>query len=81
MNITNFRLFKNLLSNSIEKPGIFNLKVLDDKSIYMLLDASSAGNIKPSQVLEAYAEYLESSVSDFSFIKEYTTGHYKKGAL
>ncbi len=37
------------------KPGIFNLTANDDKSIYMLLDASSAGNIKPSQVLDAYA--------------------------
>ena len=37
------------------KPGIFKLIAGEDKSIYMLLDASSAGNIKPSQVMDAFA--------------------------
>lgn len=36
------------------KPGIFVLKLQADSSLYMLLDASSAGNIKPAMVLEAY---------------------------
>jgi len=52
---------KETKKNTLEidlKPGIFDLKVLDDKSIYMLVDASSSGNIKPSQVMEAFvAEY------------------------
>ena len=49
---------KETKKNTLEidlKPGIFNLKVLDDKSIYMLVDASSSGNIKPSQVMDAFA--------------------------
>ncbi|MGN1147882.1 MAG: TIGR03936 family radical SAM-associated protein [Lachnospiraceae bacterium] len=36
------------------KPGIFALKLQEDDSLYMLLDASSSGNIKPAMVLEAY---------------------------
>ena len=36
------------------KPGIYECKALEDKSIYMLVDASSAGNIKPIQVIEAF---------------------------
>lgn len=36
------------------KPGIYDCKALEDKSIYMLVDASSAGNIKPVQVIEAF---------------------------
>lgn len=35
------------------KPGIFELKVCDN-AIYMLLDASSSGNIKPGMVMEAF---------------------------
>lgn len=35
------------------KPGIFQLELHGD-AIYMLLDASSAGNIKPGMVLEAF---------------------------
>ena len=54
---------KETKKNTLEidlKPGIFDLKVLDDKSIYMLVDASSSGNIKPSQVIDAFAaEYGE----------------------
>lgn len=36
------------------KPGIYECKANDDKSIYMLVDASSSGNIKPVQVIEAF---------------------------
>lgn len=49
---------KETKKNTLEidlKPGIFDLKINDDKSIYMLVDASSSGNIKPSQVLDAFA--------------------------
>ena len=36
------------------KPGIYECKANEDKSIYMLVDASSAGNIKPIQIIEAF---------------------------
>ena len=35
------------------KPGIYELTVKEDGSIYMLVDASSSGNIKPIQIIEA----------------------------
>ena len=35
------------------KPGIFRMEITGD-SIYMLLDASSSGNIKPGMVMEAF---------------------------
>lgn len=36
------------------KPAIFDLSVQEDGSIYMLVNASSSGNIKPGMVLEAF---------------------------
>ncbi len=36
------------------KPAIFELKINEDGSIYMLLNASSSGNIKPGMVLDAF---------------------------
>lgn len=33
------------------------------------------------QVLEAYIKHLKGEATDFTFLKEYTTGHLKKGAL
>lgn len=48
---------KETKKNTLEidlKPGIFECRANEDKSIYMLVDASSAGNIKPIQVMEAY---------------------------
>jgi len=54
---------KETKKNTLEidlKPGIFKFIANDDKSLYMLLDASSSGNIKPSQVMDAFAaEYGE----------------------
>lgn len=61
---------KETKKNTLEidlKPGIFKLYANDDKSIYMLLDASSAGNIKPSQVLEAYAAANGETLAENAF--------------
>lgn len=47
---------KETKKNTLEvdlKPGIYKLEVRDD-GIYMLVDASSSGNIKPSMVIEAF---------------------------
>ena len=49
---------KETKKNTLEidlKPGIFDFRVNDDKTIYLMVDASSSGNIKPSQILEAFA--------------------------
>ena len=43
------------------KEGIYEMKTVDSNSLYLLVDASSAGNIKPIQVVEAlFAENGES---------------------
>ena len=39
------------------KPGIYEIKANAD-SIYMLVDASSSGNIKPALLLEAFYDFL-----------------------
>ncbi len=42
-------------SHSLDlKPAVYELKILEDGGIYMLVNASSSGNIKPSMVLEAF---------------------------
>lgn len=39
------------------KEAIYELKAIDDRTIYMLVDASSAGNVKPGAVLECLAGF------------------------
>lgn len=39
------------------KEAVFELKALDDRTIYMLVDASSAGNVKPGAVMECLAGF------------------------
>lgn len=36
------------------KEGIYEMKVVESEKLYLLVDASSAGNIKPIQVIEHY---------------------------
>ncbi len=40
------------------KPGIYECRIQEDNSWYMLLDASSAGNIKPGTVIETFLKEL-----------------------
>ncbi|MBQ3516738.1 MAG: DUF2344 domain-containing protein [Lachnospiraceae bacterium] len=39
------------------KEAVYELKAIDDRTIYMLVDASSAGNVKPGAVLECLAGF------------------------
>ena len=39
------------------KEAVYELKVIDNRTIYMLVDASSAGNVKPGAVLECLAGF------------------------
>ncbi len=39
------------------KDAVYELKALDDRTIYMLVDASSAGNVKPGAVIECLAGF------------------------
>ncbi|MBQ8039708.1 MAG: DUF2344 domain-containing protein [Lachnospiraceae bacterium] len=46
------------------KPGIYEFRVKEDGSLYLLVDASSAGNIKPATVIEAMAEFFGESLQE-----------------
>ena len=79
---TNCNYCYNVIYNSVPHSLHQNLNQivgLEGKGIRLDFTTESATETK--QILEAYAEYLDTKQSDFSFIKEYTTGHYKKGAL
>ncbi len=39
------------------KDSVYELKALNDRSIYMLVDASSAGNVKPGAVVDCLAGF------------------------
>ena len=39
------------------KEAVYELKALDERTIYMLVDASSAGNVKPGAVVECLAVF------------------------
>jgi len=45
------------------KPGIYQLSA-DKEGIHMLVDASSAGNIKPVKLIEAYLELHQESLQE-----------------
>lgn len=46
------------------KPGIYEFKVNEDGSLYLLVDASSAGNIKPATVIESMANLFGESLQE-----------------
>ncbi len=46
------------------KPGIYEFQVNEDGSLYLLVDASSAGNIKPATVIEAMANMFGESLQE-----------------
>ena len=39
------------------KDAVYELKAIDERTIYMLVDASSAGNVKPGAVIECLAAF------------------------
>lgn len=49
------------------KPGIYELKVNASLEIYMLVDASSSGNIKPTMVLDAFCDYCNVRLEPYSY--------------
>lgn len=48
------------------KPSIYSLTVSQDKDIFMLVDASSSGNIKPGLVMEAFMSSIGQELLEFS---------------
>ncbi len=49
------------------KKSVFELCANDDGSVYMLVDASSSGNIKPAMVMEVLYGYYGEKPADFDF--------------
>lgn len=49
------------------KEGIFDYRVMKE-AIYLMLDASSSGNIKPRMVMEAYYGFYRLTPGEFDFI-------------
>lgn len=49
------------------KPYIFDMKLMDD-GIFLLVDASSSGNIKPSLVMEAFYRENDAIPGEFDFL-------------
>lgn len=64
------------------KPAIYDYRVTDD-SIYLLVNASSEGNIKPTLVMDAFAAYLGKEIQENALLitREETYGSkvYKDG--
>lgn len=55
------------------------IKELEGKGIRLEFTTETAKEMKP--VMEQYVEFMKGNEMDFSFLKDYTTGHFKKGAL
>ncbi|MGN1315253.1 MAG: U32 family peptidase [Lachnospiraceae bacterium] len=48
---------------------------------YLRLDFTTESQEETERIIHTYENFLSGKKYDFSFLKEYTTGHYKKGAL
>ncbi len=46
------------------KPFIFDAKVNEDQSIYLMVDASSGDNIKPGLVIETFASFIQTTLQE-----------------
>lgn len=72
MSQSNILITKETKKNTLEvdlKPGIYEFKANEDGSLYLFVDASSGGNIKPIAVIEALLnQYGESLQENACFI-------------
>lgn len=58
------------------KPAIYELKVVNPRSVYLLLNASSSGNIKPGFVIDTFLNQMRCEIPEFPYdiIREETYG-------
>lgn len=57
---------KETKKNTLEidlKPGIYEYRIMED-SIYLLINASSSGNIKPGMIIEAFMQQMNEPLPD-----------------
>lgn len=79
---TNCNYCYNVIYNSVPNSLHQNLEqIIRLKGKGLRLDFTTESAEGMNRILQAYEKYLKEDSADFSFIKEYTTGHYKKGAL
>ncbi len=52
------------------RPGIINMQVREDNSIYIMLEAGSKNNLKPELFIDAIAKKLGKEISRFSYAIE-----------
>lgn len=79
---TNCNYCYNMIYNSVPNSLHQNLdQVMKLEGQGVRLDFTTESAEDMERVLDAYGEYLTTGKADFSFVKDYTTGHYKKGAL
>ena len=72
----------NVIYNSVPNSLHQNMEqIMKLKGKGIRLDFTNESEREMKEVLGAYMEYLQKGQGDFSFLKDYTTGHYKKGAL
>ena len=79
---TNCNYCYNVIYNSVPNSLHQNLEqIVKLAGQGLRLDFTTESAEEMKKIVDAYAEYLNAGRADFSFMKEYTTGHYKKGAL
>ncbi len=67
MNQEKILITKETKKNTLEvdlKPGIYEFKANEDGSLYLFVDASSSGNIKPITVIEAYLSLFNETLQE-----------------
>lgn len=57
---------KNVIEMNL-KDGIYDFQ-RKASQIYLLVDASSSGNIKPTMIMQSYYEFMGSSIGEFDFV-------------
>lgn len=73
-----YNVIYNSVPNSLH-PYLEQIRKLEGEGIRLDFTIEKESAVK--KILDAYGNFLSLGNADFSFIKEYTTGHYKKGAL
>ena len=79
---TNCNYCFNVIYNSVPNSLHQNLEeILKLKGEGIRLDFTTESEQEMEQVVQSFEQYLKNGNADFSFLKTYTTGHYKKSAL
>ncbi len=68
---------KSVITRNLRE-AVYELKAVSDKEVYMLVDASSAGNVKPGAVMETLAKLMNAEYNSLTVqvirIETYTSG-------